>query len=143
MERINQTQLSNVLTVRAAACSVSLSKKDSTRLIAVMEDLARRYPSQDLEDSIGTFHADYKKLALKFGLPKVEAAIENLRITPGRAFFPRPDEIATELENMRIATENNHSLTETQRYMAKRSEWKKEWESPAEVEWRRQMGFGR
>jgi len=127
--------------VRDVASPALLSKKDSSRLLAVMDDLTRRYPSQDLESSIETYHRDYKKLAAKFGLPKVEQAIENLRIAPGRAFFPRPDEIAAELENMRLTAENNRLRSDGQRYRNQIASWREQWNSREEREWRQQMGF--
>jgi hypothetical protein len=37
-------------------------------------------------------------LALKYSLPNVEQALEALRIKPGQAFFPRPDEVAAQIE---------------------------------------------
>ena len=37
-------------------------------------------------------------MSLNYSLPNVRAALAELRIKPGQSFFPRPDEVAAELE---------------------------------------------
>lgn len=41
---------------------------------------------------------DFEQLALKYSLPMVRQALAALRIRPGQSFFPRPDEVAEEME---------------------------------------------
>jgi hypothetical protein len=43
---------------------------------------------------------DCNRLMEKYGLSQIKTALLNLRIRPGQKFFPRPDEIAEELERM-------------------------------------------
>ena len=43
---------------------------------------------------------DCNRLMEKHGLSRIKTALLNLRIRPGQKFFPRPDEIAEELESM-------------------------------------------
>lgn len=101
LSKIDQAQLSSALTVPAASLRKSLSKEDSSALLALMEALARRYPGQDLESTIGEFHRDYEALALKYSLAKMIRAVEELRIDPNQKFFPKPDEIAERIEQRR------------------------------------------
>ena len=101
LERINQAQLNSALTVREESLQKSLCREDSLTLLAVLEALTRRYPSQDLESSIAEYQADYERLALKYSLPKVLAAVEKLRLDPAQRFFPRPDEVAERIEQQR------------------------------------------
>lgn len=63
--------------------------------------MAQRYPSQDLSDSLEGYLADFEQLAVMHTLPAVQEALAALRIRPGQSFFPRPDEVATEIEKQR------------------------------------------
>jgi hypothetical protein len=73
-----------------------------------MEGLTRRYPSVDQADSVGEYFKDYERLAVSKGIEKVEAAITALRIDPEQIFFPRPDEVAREMERLRLKTVPSH-----------------------------------
>ncbi|MDR3798425.1 MAG: hypothetical protein P4K93_09745 [Terracidiphilus sp.] len=64
----------------------------------LLAQMADRYPGQDLRDSMEGYLWDFEQLALKYSLPKVQAALAALRIQPGQRFFPRPDEVAEEIE---------------------------------------------
>lgn len=108
MEKIDLAQLNNALTAPEASLRKSLSIADSSILIALMEGLARRYPAQDLEGSIEEFHADFEALAVKHGIGKVQKAVEALRIDPKQDFFPKPNEIAREIERQRLAAMPAH-----------------------------------
>ncbi len=101
LERFNQAQLNSALTERGEHSRRSLSTEDSSTLLASVEELTRRYPSQDQEGSIKEYFLDFEQLALKYSLPKVVRALEALRIKPGQKFFPRPDEVAEEIEEQR------------------------------------------
>ncbi len=101
MERITSAQLNSALTAQGANLQRSLSKEDSSTLLILLNSLAKRYPSQDQAESIEEYFRDFEALALKFSLQKVEKALAALRIKPGQAFFPRPDEVAEEIEAQR------------------------------------------
>lgn len=101
MERVTQAQLNSALTAQGANLQKSLSKEDSSTLLILLNSLAKRYPSQDQAESIEEYFRDFEALALKFSLLKVEKALAALRIKPGQAFFPRPDEVAEEMEAQR------------------------------------------
>ena len=87
-------------TALAASSSLRLSSAEYSTLVVEFEALARRYPSQDVEESTDVYLADFEALALKFSLQSVIRATRSLRITAGRRFFPRPDEIAEEIERV-------------------------------------------
>jgi hypothetical protein len=114
LERVTQAQASSALTEQDASLRRSLSDEDLSILLAEMDSLARRYPSQDQEESIESYMTDFEQLALKYSLRKVQQALQALRIRAGQKFFPRPDEVAQEIEDQREAR-----LREAQRMMAR------------------------
>lgn len=98
MERLNQVSLASVLQLTSEPSQKQLSASDGQTLMAMVGQMAQRYPSQDLEDSIEGYLWDFQQLALKYSLSKVMAAAAELRLKPGQIFFPRPDEVAGEIE---------------------------------------------
>ena len=108
LTRISKAQLSNVLTVPAASLQKSLSKEDSTTLLVLMDGLTRRYPSQDQQESIGEFFADFEQLAIQKGMRRVIDAVNALRINPDQRFFPRPDEVAREINRQSLKKVPSH-----------------------------------
>jgi hypothetical protein len=67
-------------------------------LAVLVEQSAKRYPNQDLTESMEGYLQDFEQLALKYSLPRFRDALAALRIKPGQGFFPRPDEVASEIE---------------------------------------------
>jgi len=108
LTKISKAQLSSALTAPAASLQRSLSKEDSTTLLALMDGLARRYPSQDQQENIGEFFADYEQLAVRKGLQRVVEAVQALRIDPEQRFFPRPDEVAAEIKRQALKKVPSH-----------------------------------
>ena len=108
LEKVTRAQLNNALTEPAESLQVSLSKEDSSTLLILMEGLTRRYPSQDQAESVAEYFADYEQLAIKKGLPKIEEAINALRIDPDQEFVPRPNEVAAEIERLRLKRLPSH-----------------------------------
>jgi hypothetical protein len=103
LERVKQAPLRSVLTAQEHGLRRSLSSEDSSILLAEMDALTRRYPSQDIAESIETYLADLEQLALRYSVTRVQSALAELRITPGQKFFPRPDEVAEMIERQREA----------------------------------------
>jgi hypothetical protein len=66
-----------------------------------MEKLARRYPTVDQQSSVREYLADFEKLAIRSSLESVIEAFEELRINPAQEFFPKPDEVAREIQRQR------------------------------------------
>jgi hypothetical protein len=120
LERVTQAQANSALTEQDASLRRSLSGEDLSILLAEMDSLARRYPSQDQEESIESYLTDFEQLALKYSLRKVQQALQALRIRAGQKFFPRPDEVAQEIEDQREAR-----LREAQRIDGE--VWLREW----------------
>jgi hypothetical protein len=91
----------------------------------------QRYPSQDLTDSLEGYLWDFEQLALKYSLPKVTAALAALRIRPGQSFFPRPDEVAGEIERQDDERGRAAELAKAERKRASDIEefwkWAPEW----------------
>ena len=136
LQKISKAQLSSALTAPAASLQKSLSKEDSTTLLAMMDGLTRRYPSQDQQESIGEFFADYEQLAVRKGLQRVVEAIQALRIDPEQKFFPRPDEVASEIERQKGSTRLELESKERERRALEDAEYRAHLMSPAEVAWR-------
>lgn len=136
LERVDRAQLESALTEPEKSSLALLSKGDSSRLLAVMDELTRRYPSQDQESSIEAYFRDFEELAAKHSVRKVERAIKALRIKPGQSFFPRPDEVAEEIERQIERGVANDQRREGDRFS---ESWRKHMEQimqPEEVAWR-------
>ena len=98
MEQISQAQLNNALIATGRPSQRRLSDADGISLTAILEKTQRRWPTQDNAESIEEYLTDLEQLSLKYSLRRVAAALEALRVKPGQSFFPRPDEIAGEIE---------------------------------------------
>jgi hypothetical protein len=103
LERVTQAQANSALTGQDSSSRRSLSTEEFSTLVGEVELLITRYPSQDQEQSIEVYLADFERLALKYSLRKVQNALAALRIRAGQKFFPRPDEVAQEIEDQREA----------------------------------------
>jgi hypothetical protein len=98
LEKITKAQLVSASKPTGKSLQKSLSNVDSTRLLALLNRTANRYPNQDLTDAMPEFEEDLRKLIQKYSLLKVEMAVDALRIKAGQKFFPTPDVIAEEIE---------------------------------------------
>lgn len=136
MERITenlQALLKPASTELAASSRGSLSKKGSSTLLALLDSLSRRYPSQDLEASMAEYQRDYKALALKYSLREVEEGVNALRINSEQRFFPHPDEVAEQIKFRREAR-RTPSVEETKRMLAaEEAERQRILNDPAEI----------
>lgn len=122
LERIKQAPLSSVLTQTSPQLQRRLSDGELEYLAVLVGQMAQRYPAQDLEQSLEGYLADFEQLALKYSLVKVQRAMAELRITPGQKFFPRPDEVATVIEEQR--ERNLHIAREREG-----NEWLRNWKA--------------
>jgi hypothetical protein len=98
MEQIDQVSLMNALVPTNELSQRRLPDAESVELGILLAQMADRYPAQDLRDSMEGYLWDFERLALKYSLPMVQTALAELRIRPGQRFFPRPDEVAEEIE---------------------------------------------
>jgi hypothetical protein len=98
MERIGEVLQSSVLPTTSSPLQRRLSSKDRKELGLLLGQMAQRYPGQDLSDAMAGFLLDCETLALKYSLPKVRAALAELRIRPDQDYFPKPNEVAREIE---------------------------------------------
>src|SRR6266704_5422366 len=101
MEKLSLAQLNSALMTTSEQSRRRLTDEESLDLTMLVAETAKRYPSQDLTDSVGEIMQDLEQLALKYSPLKVRTAVEALRIKAGQAFFPRPDEVAEEIEYQR------------------------------------------
>lgn len=108
MERVGEAQLTNALKREESALQRRLLPGDGSRLTKLLEGLTRRYPSQDLADAMPEYGADYEALTVKFSIERVERAVAALRIDPAQTFFPRPDEVAAEIERQQLRKVPSH-----------------------------------
>jgi hypothetical protein len=138
LEKVTEAQLNSALTAPDASLPKSLSTEDSSILLAEMDLLIQRYPSQDQEYSIEVYHKDFEVLALKYSLPKVKKALEALRIKPGQNFFPKPDEVAEEIELRReqsLAAARNQDGKE---FLDRQRRLMEQLAQPEEIAWRKE-----
>ena len=137
MESVSIALRNSGLTEQDASLRRLLSTEDSSRLLAAMDSLVRRYPSQDQEEAIAEYFQDFEQLCLKYSLPIFLAALSALRIKAGQSFFPRPDEVAEEIDtqlNAERAVRQAHRQTQ-QRQTEIKQFWK--WA----LEWMEATGF--
>lgn len=141
MERITSAQLNSALQPTSQPSEKRLSVADSAHLMVLVGQMLQRYPSQDLTDSVEGLTRDYEALALKYSLPKVEKALASLRIKPGQAFFPRPDEVADEIENLRERGVNDAIRKDGQQFMEYWDGVRAKLNTPEEKAWRKEQGY--
>ncbi len=98
MEKVTEALLTTALRGAGSQLQKRLSSSDGLALTALMEDLARRYPSQETADAMPAYMRDYAKLVQKYSLQSVSEAVEALRINPEQKFFPAPNEVAEMIE---------------------------------------------
>lgn len=142
LERVSRAQLENALTVQDESSLALLNREESSRLLAVMDEMTRRYPSQDQEASIEAYFRDFEQLAAKHSVEKVEKAICALRIKPGQSFFPRPDEVSEEIERQIERGVANDLRREGDEFTKRWHAHMDQIMQPDEVEWRIKK-FGR
>jgi len=99
-----EAQLMRVCQPTSKQLQMRLPDAESIHLGLLVSQMAERYPSQDLADSMEGFLWDYEQLALRYSLDEVQGALAEWRITPGARFFPRPDEIASAIVQERERT---------------------------------------
>ena len=118
MERVSLVQLNNALTTTGEPSQRRLPDAELTDLGLLMDQMQTRYPSQDQEGSIEGYLADFEQLALKYSLRSVRDALAELRIKPGQSFFPRPDEVAEEIESQRVRRTQDAARSEGDKWLA-------------------------
>jgi hypothetical protein len=121
--------------------SKNLKNEEYSTLVVEFQALARRYPSQDVEQSTDAYLEDFEALALRYSLRSVVAALRELRIRPGQKFFPRPDEVAEEIERKRETGLNDALARDGKKYSKQMAEWAHRYNSPEEIAWRMERGL--
>jgi len=118
MQQVNRAQLENVLKPTSAPLAKPLLGVDLRSLILAIGDAMKRWPSQDQQDSAEAYLEDFERLAQKYSTSAVIEALSALRISPEQRFFPRPDEIATEIEIQIEKVESEISRGRAKRQLA-------------------------
>lgn len=103
MERISKAQLSSALTRTLPPSTKHLPDAELSELGTLAVQMAQRYPHQNLTDTLEGYLEDFEALAVKYSLRSVKEALRTLRIHPEQKFFPRPDEVAAEIERQKGA----------------------------------------
>lgn len=98
MEQVSQIALRSASALTRNHSGELLSDAEFLMLHELMLQMATRYPHQDLSESLEGFQQDTERLAVRFGIRRVQAVMAEFRIKPGQKFFPHPSEIAEALE---------------------------------------------
>ena len=98
MESIAQVLQSSASPLTCSPSQRRLNDEDGAKLFLLLSQMAQRYPAQDMTDSLEGYLQDCETLALRYSLPKVYEALAALRTKPDQTYFPRPDEVASEIE---------------------------------------------
>jgi hypothetical protein len=128
MERVRKATLNAVLTGTDGHLQRRLPVEEFKVLGALIERMLRRWPAQDMQDSIGEYTTDLEQLAIREGLPRVVEAVEALRISPGQKFFPRPDEVADEIDRQRSKRQASASVRRAQAFSRELAGWREQHE---------------
>jgi len=89
--------------------------------------LLLRYPSQDVKDSAEEYLEDFERLALKYSLQSVEVALTAIRLKPEQQFFPKPNEVAAEIDRQRETAAQEVSKRRAAAELAQVEKWFWEW----------------
>lgn len=98
MDQISLALRNSASTAISKRCARLLSDAEFLELQTLVEQTARRYATQDVSESIEGYLQDFEQLCLRYSLPMFRAALAELRVRPSQKFFPRPDEVAAEIE---------------------------------------------
>lgn len=109
MEQLREVALTFGSATQLARSERRLNSADGALLTVLLEQTAARYPHQDLAPAMQGYLHDFEKLALRYTLKRVMAALEELRIRPGQRFFPQPSEVAEVIEEL-MANERTQFL---------------------------------
>jgi hypothetical protein len=102
MERITAIEVrqlvgSNALSVRGT--ELRLNDAQLEQLDQLNRQMQAYYPHQEFaEETIRGFQFDLERLAVMYGVYRLQTALLNIRIKPGQKFFPHPSEVSEELE---------------------------------------------
>ena len=118
MEKVSRAQLNNALTEIGEPLRRQLSSEDGSQLTAILDKAQRRWPNQDTAESMEEYLEDIERLCLKYSLPQVAAALDELRIDPAQNFFPTPNKISARIEAMINLGAAHLSSKATQDYLA-------------------------
>lgn len=129
MERVGRAELSSALTVTGGQLQKRLPDEELKALGALMEQMSRRWPAQDVSDSMDVYLEDYERLAVQHGLPYVQIAVMALRVSPDQKFFPRPDELAAEIRRQRELRTAQMDVRRAIAYCNQLAEWKRRWQA--------------
>jgi hypothetical protein len=105
MEEIQDSEDKLLALVRRFTAQTELSRPSMTlqqgqELLLLLEQTILRYPHQDLSRAIEGFYHDYRILCERFGLDTIRTALQELRLMPGKNFFPQPSECAALAEEI-------------------------------------------
>jgi hypothetical protein len=131
MDHISLALRNSASTAISKRCARLLSDAEFQELQTLVEQTARRYATQDVSESIEGYLQDFEQLCLRYSLPMFRSALGELRISPTQKFFPRPDEVAAEIEaqldQVRAAREAERSKEESRRKIEEFWRWAPEW----------------
>ena len=136
LTKITRAPLSSALSATGRPSELQLSAAEATQLALIVDQMQTRYPAQDMEDSVEGILWDLKRLALRTSLRQVIDALAELRIRPGQRFFPRPDEVAEEIENQRASRMRTIDMAEGRRRREEERLYQEKLMSPIEIAWR-------
>jgi hypothetical protein len=108
LEKVSRELLDSALTKPDSQLQRRLPSEELEALGILLERTARRYPSQENGESMEEYLTDFEQLAVKYSLLKVEDAIAVLRIDPEQEFFPKPNEVAREIERQQLRKVSSH-----------------------------------
>jgi hypothetical protein len=90
---------SNALSVSGTGRSLSDAELDHFGQLC--RQMQAYYPHQEFgPDTVDGFLFDLERLAVMYGIDRLEKVLLNIRIKPGHIFFPHPSEVSQALEEL-------------------------------------------
>jgi len=78
-----------------------LSDEQAEKLTTLCRQMQAYYPHQEfLEETIEGYQFDLERLSVLYGLDRVRTVLLNMRIEPGRKWFPHPSDVSEALEEL-------------------------------------------
>lgn len=106
-----------------------LSDVEFETLAVLCRQMQAYYPHQEFaDDTIQGYMFDFERLAVIHGIGRLRAAFLNIRIMPGRKFFPHPVDVAEEIEAIDARERRKAQIESGNRYLRELAEAKALWE---------------
>lgn len=120
---VEQSAESLALSVSGTERSLSRTEREQFRLLC--KQMQAYYPHQEFApETVDGFLFDLERLSVMHGMGRLRQALLNLRLRPGKLFFPHPSEVSGEIESLLESERRHAQLAREQRERQEDIEYK-------------------